>query len=336
MSKRLSIVVISYNNERELPRTILSLCASYQQGIMRQDYEVIVVDNGSTSPPHQKQFAQMDVDVRIEHMPSPSKSPVPAINLGIDIATGDAIGVLIDGARLASPGLLANALAALQVSDRAFVGSRGRYLGPTFQATSMKKGYNQHVEDLLLDQIDWANDGYRLFAVSVFDESSRPTWFDMPSETNSLFMARPLWNELGGYDPAFVSPGGGLVNLDTWLRACHLPNSIPIMLLGEATFHQIHGGVCTNSADQAQVFNQFNGEYRSIRGDNYQWPDVAVKFYGAFHTPPLPGEMFTSRFSREHQTKVLLEAWRKTAIHLKTFCKASYSRLIKHSSPKIG
>lgn len=323
MSKRLSIVVISYNNDRELPRTLLSLGASYQRGIMREDYEVIVVDNGSISPPQQKQFSHMDVDVRIESMPSPSKSPAPAINLGIAIATGDTIGVMIDGARLASPGLLTNALAAMRVSDRAFVGSRGRYLGPDFQALSMKKGYSQRVEDMLLDQIEWINDGYRLFSVSVFDESSGPTWFDLPSESNGLFMSRPLWKELGGYDPAFVSPGGGLVNLDTWFRACHLPNSIPIILLGEATFHQIHGGICTNSADRAQTFIHFNEEYRSIRGTSYQWPNIPVTYYGAFQTPPPAREISTSRFSYEGQKQVLLKAWHKTTTQVKSFFKKS-------------
>ena len=334
MSKRLSIIVISYNNERELPRTLLSLCASYQRGIMREDYEVIVVDNGSISPPQKQQLSHLNMDIRIEYMKSPSKSPVPAINLGMEIASGDTIGIMIDGARLASPGLLTNALAAQRVSDRAFVGSRGRYLGPDFQSRSMKKGYNQRVEDQLLDRIDWTNNGYRLFGISVFDESSGPTWFDLPSESNALFMPRPLWKELGGYDPAFVSPGGGLVNLDTWLRACHLPNSIPILLMGEATFHQIHGGIATNCADQVKTFIQFNQEYRSIRGDDWQWPNIPVTYYGAFQTPPRPREMFTSRFSHEYQKQMLLKAWRKTAIQEKSFFKHSYLRLLKQNSLK--
>ena len=45
-----SIVVISYNMARELPRTIRSLSPALQRGVSAEDYEIIVVDNGSTQP----------------------------------------------------------------------------------------------------------------------------------------------------------------------------------------------------------------------------------------------------------------------------------------------
>ena len=43
----LSIVVIGYSMHRELPRTLETLSADYQQGVSGSVYEVIVVDNGS-------------------------------------------------------------------------------------------------------------------------------------------------------------------------------------------------------------------------------------------------------------------------------------------------
>ena len=45
-----SLVVVAYNIPRELPRTLLSLSSSYQRDVTVDDYEVIVVDNGSTPP----------------------------------------------------------------------------------------------------------------------------------------------------------------------------------------------------------------------------------------------------------------------------------------------
>ncbi|NDD63778.1 MAG: hypothetical protein EBZ36_07345, partial [Acidobacteria bacterium] len=36
---------------REAPRTILSALPPYQKNVTASDYEVIVVDNGSTEPP---------------------------------------------------------------------------------------------------------------------------------------------------------------------------------------------------------------------------------------------------------------------------------------------
>ena len=43
-----SVVVVVYNMAREAPRTLYSLSAAYQRDISAEDYEVIVVDNGST------------------------------------------------------------------------------------------------------------------------------------------------------------------------------------------------------------------------------------------------------------------------------------------------
>ena len=44
----ISIVVIAYNMERELPRTLYTLLSPYQMGIRNPDIEIIVVDNGSS------------------------------------------------------------------------------------------------------------------------------------------------------------------------------------------------------------------------------------------------------------------------------------------------
>ncbi len=282
-NRELSVVVVSYRMVRELPRTIRSLARPYQRGIARDDYEVIVVDNGTPCPPCADDFADLDLNLKIVAVPAPTGSPVPAINLGLATAAGGSVGVLIDGARIASPELLATAREALRISDRAFVGTRGRYLGPDLQWRSMARGYDPGVEDALLARIGWEQDGDRLFAHSVFDESSGPTWFDPISESNAVFLPRALWDELGGYDPGFASAGGGLANLDLWSRACELPGTLPVVLLGEATFHQVHGGISTNSP--ISRFPEFNAEYRAIRGRDYCYPTAPLRFWGRFRTP---------------------------------------------------
>jgi hypothetical protein len=48
-------------------------------------------------------------------------------------------------------------------------------------------------------------------------------------------------------DERYDFAGGGLVNLDTLDRACELDGTQQVLLLGEGTFHQLHGGVATNS-----------------------------------------------------------------------------------------
>jgi len=289
MKPKVSIIVISYNMNRELPRTLLSLSVPFQKGIKRDEFEVILIDNGSKVPPTASDFSHLDIDLRVVSMDNPTKSPVPAINFGLKQVSGEIIGVYIDGARIASPRLIASARDAITYNQRAFVGSRGRYLGNKFQRVAIVEGYNQQVEDEMLAQSGWESDGYKLFDISVFDESSGPTWFDPVAESNSLFMWRSLWNELGGYAEGFVTPGGGLVNLDTWKRACELPETVPTLLLGEATFHQVHGGVATNgSLDKVQ---EFYTEYFSIYGEEFDVPMPAIRFVGTFVSTPPQREM---------------------------------------------
>lgn len=291
ISPTLSLVIISYNMRRELPRTLYSLSRLYQRDIQHVDYEVIVVDNGSQQPPHATDFQDLDLPLRCLHAPNPTCSPAAAINFGIEQTSGHWVGVWIDGARIASPRLVATALEALNRSPHAIVATRGRYLGPGPQSQTMQRGYNQVSEDLLLNRCDWKNHGYRLFANSVFDESSGPTWFADMSESNALFLSKSHWEELGGYDERFTSPGGGLVSLDTWQRAISLPRVVPIALLGEATFHQFHGGTMTNAADQAARWKSLCSEYEAIRGTQWSWPQVPLTYWGRFHEPPPPSEL---------------------------------------------
>lgn len=276
---------------REIPRTLESLSTDHQLDIDRDEYEVLLVDNGSRLPFHERDFDHLDMNLRCLRRREPDRSPAGAINFGLSEAGGDWIAVWIDGARIASPRLLSTAFEALRLSPRTVVGVRGRYLGHGVQSETMLWGYDQGVEDRLLQQCGWRTDGYRLFGVSVFDESSGPTWFDSPTESNALFMGRELWGELGGYDTRFQSAGGGLVNLDTWSRAITLPEVTPVVLLGEATFHQFHGGTMTNAPDQTNRWQSLCAEYESIRGHSWRWPTTPLRFWGTFSHSPPPGEL---------------------------------------------
>ena len=289
MKPKVSIIVVSYNMNRELPRTLLSLSVPYQQGITRDEYEVLLVDNGSKIPPTAADFAHLDLDLVITSKSNPTRSPVPAINFALTKVTGDIIGVYIDGARIASPGLIATARDAISYNQRSFVGSRGRYLGTKFQRLAIVEGYNQSVEDDMLAKSGWEKDGYKLFGLSVFDESSGPTWFDPVAESNSLFMWRSLWNELGGFAEGFTSAGGGLVNLDTWKRACELPDTVPTLMLGEATFHQVHGGVATNGS--LEKVQEFYTEYFDLYGEEFDIPMPNIRLVGSFVAAPPQNEL---------------------------------------------
>ena len=300
MKPFMSIIVICYNMNREIQRTIYSLSADFQRDISSDEYEVILVDNGSKVPPKLEDFSGMDIDLTIYNHENPTHSPVAAINMAINKASGQFIGVCIDGARIHSPRVLATAREGLCMSDRSIVAVRGRYLGSKMQRDSIAEGYNKAVEDTLLESSGWQTYGYRLFDISVFDESSGPTWFHPICESNALFMGRSLWREINGFDPQFKSPGGGLVNLDTWRRATELPEINPMILFGEATFHQVHGGVATNGSQD--IINTFFDEYAQIRGCEYKAPEVEVSLLGKIHYGFHPGEGFAKK-ANTHEVK---------------------------------
>lgn len=278
MTVRISVIIVAYNMARELPRTIKSLSSKVQRGLADGSCELIIVDNGSSQP------VQVDCPgwhCEVVHVKNAKPSPCEAINLGIRRARGELIGVMIDGARMASPGLLEGALTASRLNERGVISTLGFHLGHDVQMRSVHSGYNQQYEDQLLEACQWESDGYRLFDVSVFAGSCPNGWFSPISESNALFMHRDMWEELGGYDESFRLPGGGLANLDTFSRSCALPNSRLIILLGEGTFHQFHGGVATNVI--APPWNRFHEEYVAVRGHAFAVPQVEPIYIGRIH-----------------------------------------------------
>jgi Macrocin-O-methyltransferase (TylF)/Glycosyl transferase family 2 len=273
------VVVVVYNIPREAPRTLLTLSASYQRHIDADDDEVIVVDNGSKPPLDPALIESLSRNFRLIRIDPAPPSPAHAINRGIAAAEGEVIGVMIDGARMVSPGLLHFARAGAGLYHKAVVVAPGWYLGADYQNCAIPAGYNQAHEDALLQSIKWPEDGYRLFEISTLDQSSILGWLGPLGEASVIFLRREVWEELGGWDERFDVAGGGLLNLDTYYRAIELPGSESVSLLGEGTFHQLHGGVATNSPLSRFIenFGTWHGQYEAIRGHHSSPPCLRLR-----------------------------------------------------------
>jgi hypothetical protein len=265
---------------RELPRTLCTLAPEYQRGVGRDDYEIVLVDNGSPDPLDELALAAFPGRLRATRVEPAPPSPARAANVGLGMAEGDIVGLIIDGARMASPGLLADARLAMRLADRPIVATPGYHLGSTRHMEANDTGYDQAAEDRLLDGVDWRADGYKLFEVSTLAGSSGRGWFGPMGESSALFMSPAVWRELGGLEERFELPGGGLVNHDLYRRACALEAAQLVVLLGQGTFHQLHGGAATS---RRLEWNEMHAEYEGIRGEAYRPPTNAPLYLGAIH-----------------------------------------------------
>ncbi len=279
---RLSIVVVVFKMAREAPRTLFTLSSLYQQGVGDDEYEVVVVDNGSTPSLDQGVVEGFGKHFHYVHNSSDNKTLANAVNTGVKASQGELLGVVVDGARMASPGVLKLALECFDRFENPLVGTPGFHLGHDIQSRTVLAGYNQVAEDRLLASVNWEDDGYKLFEISTPGASSHLAWFGQLLESNLFFLKRSYYEELSGYDERFDFPGGGLVNLDFWLRGCSGSCDTVVTLMGEATFHQFHGGVLSNRPDYLTDYEirKYMDQYKKIRGESYHAPTRAALLHG--------------------------------------------------------
>jgi glycosyltransferase involved in cell wall biosynthesis len=273
---RLSVIICTYNMAREAPRTILSAASPYQKNIDPYDYEVIVVDNGSTQPLRDADRNNLPRGVTLYSMPNPQPSPAFALNWAAkELARGDILLFAIDGARIFSDRLCVTALEAHGLVPDAFVYTLGFHLGPKLQRLSIVEGYNQAVEDELIAKSGWPGRPRALFDISVLAGSSRKGYFRRIGESNAFSIPRGLFERLGGYDERFTSPGGGLVNQELFKRYTTRPGAVNICLLSEGTFHQVHGGAATSRGPG----EDYTAEYQRILGEERRAVDYEAWYY---------------------------------------------------------
>lgn len=287
---KLSVILIAYDMAREIPRTLQSLSRSYQTSAQDLAYEVLLVDNGSPIPLDESIWAGVDVPVRLIKVQDAPSSPAMAINRALEAAEGEIVCLMIDGAHILTPGVFRMALSGYQAFENAVVAIRYFYLGVEEQTVSVENGYDKLAEDKLLERIQWPEDGYRLYEIStpLRSGASRLTWFNRMVEANCLFMKRALFEEQGGADERFDFPGGGFLNLDIYKRAVEAPGVTPIQIIGEGSFHQLHGGITTNSSgtERDAKLDKYRDQYLQIRGHEELMSKASFIYMGHMPTTP--------------------------------------------------
>ena len=283
---KFSFLVNFYNMQREAARTLTSLSRSYQQGTENIDYEVLCIDNGSDPPMDAEWVSSFGPEFRLFKPSKLLSSPCFAINEAARQARGEYLAIMIDGAHLLTPGVLAEAANALAESPKAAVAVRHWFVGGD-QRWLSAAGYSREMEDKIFARIHWPHSGYQLFAVGAPMEESPTAWLDGLVESNCLFLEAALYDRIGGLDEGFAEPGGGFSNLDLFRRTQRTAEGGVVSLIGEASFHQYHEGTTTNVTDRekdARV-RAYANTYREIRGYEFKHVDrTQIRFRGSIKT----------------------------------------------------
>lgn len=286
---RLSFVVVVHDMAEQAGKTLQSLTPPYQRDVDAADYEIVVLENSSERPLGKEAATAFGENIRYYYREESLPSPVPAARFGVEKARGEILALMIDGARMASPGMVSAIIEASRLHDSAIVAVPGYHLGHIVQQEALKEGYDEAEEARLLQSIEWPDDGYRLFDIACFSRSNAAGFFRPAGESNCLCLPRRIWDAVGGYDPAFVGTGGGFANPDLYKRVCELPGIELIVTPGEGTFHQFHGGITTGTpAEERERYMAQNlAHYRALRGRIFRSPETRASLFGRIAPPAM-------------------------------------------------
>lgn len=282
---KLSIVLIVYKMADQAERTIRSLCPPYQQGVDASDYELLVVENRSDWVLGEQRAKQYATNVRYFLRDETERTPVHAINFGAGQARGTHVAIMIDGARMVTPGIVRHAIDAFRIAPNAAVSAPGYHIGEKLQQIAVNEGYNEAMEAEFLQRIQWPADGYRLFEIAVLSGSCQGGFFQSNYESNFIATSIQRWKQLNGMNPRYNDFGGGNANLDFYKRLLESPDTPFYLLFGEGSFHQFHGGVTTGTLkeERSRIYKQLDDQDIEIRGHNRAAPNVKATLFGHAH-----------------------------------------------------
>lgn len=310
MTPKLSIIVIVYRMSRQAMNTLYSLSAQYQRNVSEDDYEVLVIEN--LSDDNLDPMAITALGSNFRHFPrhETSHSPVHAINAGFHAAQADFIGLIIDGARIVTPRVIEYALAAQRASANALIATPTFNIGPYLHYQNIDKQYDEAQEIQLLEQSNWKQNGYRLFAISNLGEANPRGLFQPFMESNCYFSSRSNFRAIGFADERFHLPGGGSLNLHMFRAIGMLDQCEQYWLMaGEGSFHQFHGGVTTAQTNERDaLLAQFREQLESIWGGRFPALEREPLLIGAttsfaqefLHYSSVRGQ---KRFNRLHEKR---------------------------------
>lgn len=270
----LSVIVVGYKMSRQLANTLFTLSSGYQLGVSEHDYEVIVVENSSNENFDESILPALGGNFHFFRREETGQTPVPAVNFAFEQCRADTIGLIIDGARMVTPRVIQYALMAARLSTHSLTLVPGYHLGHQEQQFNLSKGYDEEAEKRLLETVDWRHNGYELFDIATISGANPNGYLQPIMECNCLFASAESFSAIGYADERFTLRGGGAINLHMFRSLGMLKESKVVVLPGEGSFHQYHGGVTTSeyaglddqhAAYSSQLQSIWNNEFHSLR-----------------------------------------------------------------------
>ena len=267
----LSVIVIAYRMPRQLELTLRSLSSGYQRNVCPEQYEVIVIENESDELFNPALLDGLEGQFRYIRRKEPGVSPAAAINHGLAEASGKLICLMIDGARIVSPGLIYSVLQSAAMAEYPLISVPAYILGFREQYEKLGDNYEYAVDQALLESIDWYRQGYKLFDIAHLSGANGNGFFHPAMESNCITVRKDVFAGLGGADQRFNLKGGGMLNLDIYRQLLLLQNHRLFLVFSEGTFHQYHGGTTTSGQkDQSEFVAEMQEQYLKLRGEAYK------------------------------------------------------------------
>lgn len=270
----LSIIVVVYDMPRQAMNTLLSLALPYQKNVTADDYEVIVVENRSSRCLDAAAVAALGSQFHYFLRDEEGVSPVPAVNFAFAQCRGSQIGLIIDGARIVSPRVLEYAMLAARMTENALVMVPGYHLGEKDHKFHLQAHHSEALEIEKLKELDWQENGYRLFKWACWSSSNQRGYLQPMQECNALFCSAENFRRIEGADARFDQAGGGSINLYLYRKLGMLSEIVLYVLPGEGSFHQFHGGVTTQELpeDDARraVLKSFDTRLEEVWGGPFK------------------------------------------------------------------
>ncbi len=290
----ITFVVAAYNIPQQLERTLFTCGAEYQNAPADQ-IEIIVVDNGSDpavgNDLHDR-HPQLSRILRFVGDPSPIK----ALNEGIRQAKFDNVALIIDGAHMLTPGVFARSEEIFTRFERPVINVPQFMLGDVSQNFShVDWAFDRETE--MLETLGWPTDGYSLFRYAVRATELQDRAELHHFESNCLITNKTVFDACGAFEERFTEPGGGMANPEIFWRLTHEPLNTYVVLPGEGSFHQDHGGTTTSITreERRELLEDFHENNRDITGvdgmEIVRAPHVHGKVpFAAQHVPTISHE----------------------------------------------